>query len=203
LIVSIGDWVAEELFRQAREWRDQGIDLEEISFNVSPRQLWQPKLVETIVGHLEASGIDADRVVIEITESAAMTDPERTQRTLWDLHARGFRLAIDDFGTGYSSLSRLKAMPVSILKIDRAFVKDIPEDPDAVRMVSAIVGLAKSLDMRPLAEGIETEEQKRFLVESGCELGQGYYFSRPVPAAGIEEIHGRGGVTTMTNDTAP
>lgn len=203
LIVPIGEWVAEELFRQARVWHDQGIELEEISFNVSPRQLWQPKLVETIVQHLEASSIDAGRVVIEITETAAMIDPERTHRILWDLHARGFRLAIDDFGTGYSSLSRLKSLPISILKIDRAFVMDIPEDPDAVRMVSAIVALAKSLDMRPLAEGIETVEQKRFLVESGCELGQGYYFSRPLPPVGIEEIHGRGGVTTMADDTAP
>jgi len=203
LIVAIGDWVAEELFRQARSWRQQGIELEEISFNVSPRQLWQPKLVETIFGHLEASEFDADRVVIEITETAAMIDPEGTQRILWALHDRGFRLAIDDFGTGYSSLSRLKDLPVSILKIDRTFVKDIPTDPEAIRMASAIVGLAKSLGMRPLAEGIETAEQKRFLVEMGCELGQGYYYSRPLPASGIEEIHGRGGVTVMVDDTAP
>jgi diguanylate cyclase (GGDEF)-like protein/PAS domain S-box-containing protein len=203
LIVAIGEWVAEELFRQAKAWRQQGIELEEISFNVSPRQLWQPKLVETIFGHLEASEFDADRVVIEITETAAMIDPEGTQRILWALHDRGFRLAIDDFGTGYSSLSRLKDLPVSILKIDRTFVKDIPTDPEAIRMASAIVGLAKSLGMRPLAEGIETAEQKRFLVEMGCELGQGYYYSRPLPAAGIEEIHGRGGVTVMVDDTAP
>jgi len=203
LIVAIGEWVAEELFRQAKAWREQGIELEEISFNVSPRQLWQPKLVETIFGHLEASEFDADRVVIEITETAAMIDPEGTQRILWALHDRGFRLAIDDFGTGYSSLSRLKDLPVSILKIDRTFVKDIPTDPEAIRMASAIVGLAKSLGMRPLAEGIETAEQRRFLVEMGCELGQGYYYSRPLPAAGIEEIHGRGGVTVMVDDTAP
>ncbi|MCJ7832268.1 MAG: EAL domain-containing protein [Actinobacteria bacterium] len=203
LIVEIGDWVAEELFRQAKAWREQGIELEEISFNVSPRQLWSPKLVETIFGHLEASAFDADRVVIEITESASMVDPEGTLRILHDLHDRGFRLAIDDFGTGYSSLSRLKGMPVSILKIDRSFVKDIPEDPDAIRMASAIVSLAKSLGMRPLAEGIETAEQQRFLVEMGCELGQGYYFSRPVPPSGIEEIFGRGSMTVMADDTAP
>lgn len=203
LIVAIGDWVTGELFRQAGVWLDRGIELDEMSFNISPRQLWQPRLVENILGHLEASSIDPGRVVIEITESAAMIDPERTQRILWELHGRGFRLAIDDFGTGYSSLSRLKHMPVSILKIDRAFVKDIPDDPDAVRMVGAIVGLAKSLDMRPLAEGIETAEQRRFLVESGCELGQGYYFSRPVPPSGIEEIHDRGGMTIMADDTAP
>ena len=203
LIVPIGDWVTGELFRQAGAWQDQGIELEEISFNISPRQLWQPRLVETIFEHLEASSIDAGQVVIEITESAAMVDPDRTLRILWELHGRGFRLAIDDFGTGYSSLSRLKRMPVSILKIDRTFIMDIPEDPDAMRMVAAIVGLAKSLDMHPLAEGIETAEQRRILAESGCELGQGYYFSRPVPPAGIEAIHGRGGATIMADDTAP
>ncbi len=203
LIVAIGDWVMEELFRQTRAWCDQGIDLEEISFNVSPIQLWQPGLARTIFGHLEANSIDAGRVVIEITESTVMTDPERAQQILWELHGRGLRLAIDDFGTGYSSLSRLKHMPVSILKIDRAFVKDVPEDPDAGRMVSAIVGIAESLDMRPLAEGVETAEQRRFLLERGCKLGQGYYFSRPVPASGIEEIHSRGGITLMADDTAP
>lgn len=203
LIVAIGDWVMEELFRQAKAWQGQGIELDEISFNISPRQLWQPDLVQNILGHLDASSMDPGRIVIEITESAAMTDPERTQLILWELHGRGLRLAIDDFGTGYSSLSRLKHMPVSILKIDRAFVMDIPDDPDAGRMVSAIIGLAESLEVRPLAEGIETAEQRRFLVEKGCKLGQGYYFSRPVPAAGIEEIHSRGGITLMADDTAP
>ncbi len=203
LIVAIGDWVMEELFRQAKVWHNRGIELEEISFNVSPRQLWQPDLVETIFRHLDASPVRANRVVVEITESTAMTDPERTQRILRELHGRGLRLAMDDFGTGYSSLSRLKEMPVSILKIDRAFVKDIPDDPDAMRMVTAIIGLAESLGMRPLAEGIETAEQQRFLIDKGCELAQGYYFSRPVPAAGIEEIHDRGGSTLMIDDTAP
>jgi diguanylate cyclase (GGDEF)-like protein/PAS domain S-box-containing protein len=200
LIVTIGDWVMQELFRQAHAWQERGIELEEISFNISPRQLWQPDLAETVFGHLTENSIDPDRVVIEITESSVMADPERAQHILWDLHGRRLRLAIDDFGTGYSSLSRLKHMPVSILKIDRAFVKDLPDDPDAGRMVSAIIGLAESLEISTLAEGIETAEQRRFLLEKGCTLGQGYYFSRPVPAAGIEEIHARGGITLMVDD---
>ena len=203
LIVTIGDWVMEELFRQTKAWRDQGIELAEISFNISPRQLWEPDLVGTIFGHLDANSIDAGGVVVEITESTVMTDPEEAERLLWELHGRQLRLAIDDFGTGYSSLSRLKQMPVSILKIDRAFVKDLPDDHNAGRMVSAIIGLADSLEMRALAEGIETEAQRAFLLEKGCELGQGYYFSRPVPAEGIEEIHRRGGITVMADDTAP
>ncbi len=192
LIEAIGDWVMEELFSQASEWERKGIDLQEISFNLSPRQLWQPDLAAKIFRHLDSNAVDPQKVVIEITESTAMTDPERTQHILWDLHGRGLRLAIDDFGTGYSSLSRLKHMPVSTLKIDRAFVMDVPDDPDAGNMVSAIVGLAHSLGMKSLAEGIETEEQWRFMVERGCEQGQGFYFSRPVPAAEIEALHARG-----------
>ena len=184
LIVAIGDWVMEDICRQSRIWSDAGLDLK-ISFNLSPRQLWQPEVVDKIVGHLEASQIDPASVAIEITESSVMTDPERSQRILWDLHARGVRLSIDDFGTGYSSLSRLKHMPVHTLKIDRSFVMDIPDDPDAGNMVEAVIQLAHSLGMSPLAEGIETPEQWEFLLQRGCEFGQGYYFSRPIPAEDI------------------
>lgn len=194
LIVAIGDWVMEEICRQSRIWLDKGLDLK-ISFNLSPRQLWQPEVVEKIMGHLESSNVDPERVAIEITESSVMTDPERSQRILWDLHARGVRLAIDDFGTGYSSLSRLKHMPVHTLKIDRSFVMDIPEDDDAGNMVEAIIRLSDSLGMTPLAEGIETLEQWKFLLEKGCKIGQGYYFSRPVPAEDLEAMwreHGIG-----------
>ncbi len=192
LIVAIGDWVMEEICRQSEEWRAKGIELV-VGFNVSPRQLWQPDLVDKVLGFLSAGNVAPARVEIEITESSAMTDPERTQRILWDLHARGIRLSIDDFGTGYSSLSRLKHMPVSTLKIDRSFVMDIPDDPDAGNMVSAVIGLAHSLGMHSLAEGIETEQQWRFLQTKGCELGQGYYFSRPVPAPEIEAMFERNG----------
>jgi len=124
-----------------------------------------------------------------------MSDPDRTQRDLRDLLDRGLHLAIDDFGTGYSSLSRLKYLPVDLLKIDRSFVKDVPRDADASSIVQAIIQMGRSLGMTPLAEGIETEEQWRFLVENGCILGQGYLFSRPVPAAEIETgLQRRGGL---------
>lgn len=194
LIVAIGDWVMEEVCRQSRLWQDAGLDLK-ISFNLSPRQLWQPEIVEKVMAHLDSSAIDPSKVAIEITESSVMTDPERSQRVLWDLHARGVRLAIDDFGTGYSSLSRLKHMPVHTLKIDRSFVMDIPDDDDAGNMVQAVIQLAQSLGMSPLAEGIETPEQWKFLLEKGCEVGQGYYFSRPVPPEEIMALfqeHGQG-----------
>ncbi|HEY1332591.1 MAG TPA: GGDEF domain-containing phosphodiesterase, partial [Actinomycetota bacterium] len=181
LIEAIGEWVLRDLCRQTMEWKREGLQVE-VSFNLSPRELWQPNLVRGMLAHLTQAGVDAESVIVEITESTAMTDPERTQRILSELHGRGLRLAIDDFGTGYSSLSRLKSMPVDILKIDRSFVRDIPQDPDACSMVRAIVQLAHSLGMVPLAEGIETQEQWAFLVENQCTLGQGYHFGRPMPA---------------------
>jgi diguanylate cyclase (GGDEF)-like protein/PAS domain S-box-containing protein len=197
LIEVIGDWVMEELARQDAEWRDGGLSIRDISFNLSPRQLWQPDVSDRILSRFEAHGVDPARVVVEITESAAMTDPDRTQRILWDLHARGLRLAIDDFGTGYSSLSRLKHMPVDILKVDRSFVRDVASDPQAGSMVRAIIQLADGLGMLPLAEGIETEDEWRFLVGNNCPLGQGYHFSRPIPAQEIVAQHHRSGLAII------
>jgi diguanylate cyclase (GGDEF)-like protein/PAS domain S-box-containing protein len=181
LIAAIGDWVVEELCRQSLAWREQRVPVD-VSFNLSARQLWQPDVVRRLVAQVSAMGVEPDHLIIEITESTAMRDPERTQRVLHELHGEGFRLAIDDFGTGYSSLSRLRGLPVDILKIDGRFVRDIPGDPDATSMVRAVIGLAQSLAMKPLAEGIEAEEQLRYLVDHNCSLGQGFHFSPPVPA---------------------
>jgi diguanylate cyclase (GGDEF)-like protein/PAS domain S-box-containing protein len=180
LIERIGDWVLEELCRQAKIWRAQGLELE-LSFNLSPRQLWQPEVVQKVLAPLRAGGCDPTTVIVEITESAVMTDPDRTQEILEALREHGIRFAIDDFGTGYSALSRLKDLPVDILKIDRSFVRDLPHDQDAGTMARTIIQLAHSLGMIPLAEGIESEEQWRFLVEQGCVYGQGFLFSHPLP----------------------
>ena len=190
LIEAIGDWVVEEIGRQDQTWRAAGLELE-IGFNLSPRQMFQPDLVSKIVSSLANSGMDPTKVVVEITESTAMTDPDRTQRILFDLHDRGLQLAIDDFGTGYSSLARLKHLPVDILKIDRSFVRDVDNDHDAASMVGAMIALATNLGMTPLAEGIETEGEWRFLADHACTLGQGFYFSRPVPPADILALHRR------------
>ncbi len=154
----------------------------DVSFNLSARQLWQQDLVTRLLAQVSAMGVEPSHLVIEITESTAMRDPERTERVLQDLHEQGFRLAIDDFGTGYSSVARLKNLPVDLLKIDGRFVRDIPGEPDATSMVRAVIGLAQSLAMKPLAEGIENEEQLRYLIDHGCALGQGFHFSPPVPA---------------------
>jgi diguanylate cyclase (GGDEF)-like protein/PAS domain S-box-containing protein len=187
LIEAIGDWVMDEFTEQSREWQREGLDLE-VSFNLSPRQLWAPNLSEHILGKLQAAGMDPGRVVVEITESTAMADPDRTLRILQELHAWGLSLAIDDFGTGYSSLARLKHMPVDILKIDQSFVRDVDRDRDLAGMVRAMIQLAQSLGMTPLAEGIETRGEYEFLRANGCRLAQGFLFSHPVPAAEIAAL---------------
>jgi EAL domain-containing protein (putative c-di-GMP-specific phosphodiesterase class I) len=196
LIEAIGDWVVEELSRQDALWRADGLSLE-ISFNLSPRQLWQPDVVDKVISRLEPAGMDPARLTVEITESTAMTDPERTQAILEDMHARGLHLAIDDFGTGYSSLARLREMPFDVLKIDRTFIRDVDTDRDSASMVSAMIALAQNLGMTALAEGIETKDEWEWLVDRGCALGQGYYFSRPVPGAEILALHRRASLTVV------
>jgi len=196
LIEAIGDWVVEELSRQDAIWRGDGLTLD-ISFNLSPRQLWQPDVVDRIMSRLQPAGMDPSRLPVEITESTAMIDPDRTQAILEDMHDRGLQLAIDDFGTGYSSLARLKHMPVDVLKIDRSFVRDVDTDRDGASMVSAMIALAQNLGMTALAEGIETEAEWIALADRGCSQGQGYYFSRPVAAAEILAIHRRAALTVV------
>ncbi len=196
LIEAIGDWVVEELSRQDALWRADGLSLE-ISFNLSPRQLWQPDVVDKVISRLRPAGMDPARLTVEITESTAMTDPERTQAILDDMHARGLHLAIDDFGTGYSSLARLREMPFDVLKIDRSFIRDVDTDRDSASMVSAMIALAQNLGMTALAEGIETKDEWEWLVDRGCALGQGYYFSRPIPAAEILALHRRAALTVV------
>jgi diguanylate cyclase (GGDEF)-like protein len=187
LIEAIGDWVIGEMARQHRAWADAGLDLE-MSFNLSPRQLWSDRLAERLLGGLREADVDPRRVVVEITESAAMTDADRTHRILAELHDAGLRLAIDDFGTGYSSLSRLRTMPVDVLKIDQQFIRGVHEDATLAGMVRAMVELTNSLGMTALAEGVETAGEDTFLRSTGCRLAQGFYFARPVPAAEIPAL---------------
>jgi EAL domain-containing protein (putative c-di-GMP-specific phosphodiesterase class I) len=201
LIEAIGAWVVEEICRQDALWRDEGLELE-IGFNLSPRQLWQPDPVRRIADQIEGAGIDPQRITVEITESTAMHDPDRTLGVLHGFKDHGLKLAIDDFGTGYSSLSRLRYMPVDVLKIDRMFVRDVNADRQSASMVSAIIALASNLQMEPLAEGIETEEEWRFLAARGCSSGQGFLFSKPVPAEEISAMHRRAGLTVIDGGLA-
>jgi diguanylate cyclase (GGDEF)-like protein len=192
LIEAIGEWVVDEVARQQREWQEGGLHLE-LSFNLSPRELWTPRLAERLLQRLRDAGVEPSTLMAEITESTAMADPDRTQRVLRDLHSWGLRLAIDDFGTGYSSLSRLKNMPVDVLKIDQEFVRNVDRDPRLAGMVRAMIQVAQSLDMIPLAEGIETEGEYVFLRANGCRLAQGFWFAHPMPPQEFEELVGRGG----------
>ncbi len=179
LIEQIGDWVVREISYQVQAWRELDIDLE-VGFNLSPRQFWQPDLAERIVREFRLGGVEPSKVMVEVTESSAMMDPDRAQEILSQLHETGFAIAIDDFGTGYSSLSRLREMPVKVLKIDRSFVSNVHQDAQSASIVAAFLELSRGLGMTTLAEGIETAEELAFLRERGCTLGQGFYFSRPV-----------------------
>ena len=186
LILPMGAWMIDEVCRQAREWDRLGLDLE-VAFNLSPRQLWQPELLRNILHSVERSGVRPDRLVVEITESSALRDPAGAALLFARMSQHGLRLAIDDFGVGLSSLNRLREIPAEVLKIDRTFVSDISRSPGGAVMVQTIIQLAQNLGMRPHAEGVEDESERRFLLENGCDQGQGFLFSKPRPA---EEIPG-------------
>jgi diguanylate cyclase (GGDEF)-like protein/PAS domain S-box-containing protein len=188
LMGPLSDWVIGEACKQAKRWRDRGVDLY-VSINLPP-SFWQPTAMRHVLSTIESFGLNPDRLMIEITESAMMVESRANMEPVLDeLHERGLRLAIDDFGSGHSSLSRLNQMRVSTLKIDQSFVRDLPEDRSSVVLVSSIIQLAKNLGLDPLAEGIETEAQRAFFLEHGCDLGQGFHFSRPVVAVELETLY--------------
>ena len=188
LIGPISEWVVDAACAQVGAWRAAGIDLY-ASVNM-PALMWRPAEIQRLLAAVGRSGIPADRVMIEITESAAIARPAALEPIMADLHRRGVRVADDDFGTGHSSLERLSQMRVTTLKIDRSFIAAVPGDRRVSLLVASIVQLARNLGLEPLAEGVETEAQRRFLVEHGCLLGQGFYFSRAVPAEQIAALHG-------------
>ena len=188
LINPIGDWVLCEACRQAKAWCDEGLPSLVMAVNVAPVQFRQPGFVEMVAGALAASGLDASLLELELTERTVMHDADINLGTLSALHRMGVELSLDDFGTGYSSLAYLKRFPVGKLKIDRSFVNDLETDPDDWAIASTIVSMGRSLRMTVLAEGVETGEQLAQLRKMGCNMAQGYYFSRPTSAAGIAEI---------------
>jgi diguanylate cyclase (GGDEF)-like protein/PAS domain S-box-containing protein len=187
LIESIGDWVIGAVCEQQVAWAARGLH-PQISFNVSPRQLRRLDFTSRVAEHLARSGAEPARLTVELTESATMEDPASAEPILRELHDLGLRLALDDFGAGYSSLSRLRDMPVETLKIDRAFLRQVPGNREASAIVTAILQLARALGRTAVAEGVETEAQRRFLVDEGCPLAQGFLLARPMPAAGIEAL---------------
>jgi diguanylate cyclase (GGDEF)-like protein/PAS domain S-box-containing protein len=188
LIGSLSDWVVAEACRQASAWQKEGMDFY-VSINVPPSYC-QPTGMAHLAAAATAAGIGLDNLMIEVTESALAPDKRRhLEDTLTEMRSQGLRLAIDDFGTGYSSLGRLNQTWVNMLKVDRSFVQELPESDHACNLVSSVVRLAHSLGLEPLAEGVETEEQRRFLVENGCRYGQGFLFSRPLPTDQIKPFY--------------
>ncbi len=187
-ILEVGEWVLAEACRQASQWQEQGLPPLRIAVNLSPRQFQQRDLAARMSAIIEQEGILPGFIELEITESMVAQNVERAIAALRELHDLGVRLAIDDFGTGYSSLAALKGFPVDCLKIDRSFVRDVPHDPDDVAITRAVVLLAHSMGLSVVAEGVETEAQRDFLIECGCDEMQGYLFSRPLPAAQLGEL---------------
>jgi len=183
LILPIGTWVIEEACRQIRAWQQNGLPAVRVAVNISARQLRQKEFLAIVQNALSRNDLPQSALELEITESLLMENIQQAGKLLKDIEEQGISMAIDDFGTGYSSLAYLKSFPISKLKIDRSFVRDIPGDEGDVAIVSAIIGLAANLGLRVIAEGIETVEQMEFLRNRGCEEGQGFLLSRPLVAA--------------------
>jgi diguanylate cyclase (GGDEF)-like protein/PAS domain S-box-containing protein len=180
MIGAIGDWVLQQACHQARAWQVAGLPPITVSVNVSPRQFDDLRLVARVVEALNASGLAAGLLELEVTESLIMRDVGQAVAKMRELEAKGVALSIDDFGTGYSSLSSLKRFPISRLKIDKSFVRDLDTSADDRAIARAIISLAHELDVRVIAEGVETVQQRDFLQANGCDEMQGYLLSRPV-----------------------
>jgi diguanylate cyclase (GGDEF)-like protein/PAS domain S-box-containing protein len=183
LIIPVGDWVIAEVCRQLRSWEAAGLLVPPVAINLSARQLQQADLAAGIERIVTDAGVDPALLEFELTESMLMTNPEAAVTILSRIKALGMRLSVDDFGTGYSSLAYLKRFPLDALKIDRTFVRDLPDDPDDAAITKAVIRLAHSLNLKVVAEGVEDIAQLRELEKYNCDEIQGYYVSRPLPAA--------------------
>jgi diguanylate cyclase (GGDEF)-like protein len=190
LIEPLGEWVIGNVCRQLRAWLDAGVPVQPVAVNLSARQFRQSELVSLIARSLADNRLDPGLLTLEITEGAVMHDVEAAVATVKQLKALGVRLSLDDFGTGYSSLSYLKRFPIDHLKIDRSFVREVTTDPDSAVICNAVIGLAHSLRMTVIAEGVETEAQMQYLRRQRCDEMQGYLFSKPVPAQEFAELLG-------------
>ena len=188
LIVAIGEWVLQTACRQNRAWQQAGLAPITISVNVSPRQFEEKRLVERVAQALADSGLDATHLELEVTESLIMRDLAQSVGKMRELEAMGISLSIDDFGTGYSSLSALKSFPITSLKIDKSFVSELADNLDDQAIAMAVISLGHKLNLRVIAEGVETEQQCNFLRENDCDEMQGYLFSMPVPASKIHSL---------------
>jgi EAL domain-containing protein (putative c-di-GMP-specific phosphodiesterase class I) len=185
MIVEIGAWVLMEACRQAAQWRASGHPIG-MSVNASGRQLDTDEFVDTVHEALLSSGLDAEALTIEITETTLMRNVEETATRLASVKELGVRIAIDDFGTGYSSLAHLQKFPVDALKIDRTFIARLTQDPEGETLIRTLVQLGKALSIETLAEGIEQPGELSLLQDESCDSGQGFLFAKPLDASAIE-----------------
>ena len=189
-IVPIGAWVLREACRQAAEWRARGLAPIHVAVNLSARQFADPHLHETIMDALAEARLPGEYLELELTESMVMRHPEQAVRWLAAIKCTGVRLSIDDFGTGYSSLAYLNRFPIDTVKIDRSFIRNVPDSHSDTQITSAVIALGHSLGLTVIAEGAETQKQIDFLRQEGCDEVQGYFFSRPIPATDVESFLG-------------
>lgn len=183
LIHFLGGWVFESVCRQIAQWRDAGLMLKPVSVNLSVFQMHDEKLPQRLADAARKYNVDPELIDLEVTESEVMNDLALTASMLGQLRKLGFNLALDDFGTGYSTMSYLQRLPLDILKLDNSFVRDLGQSKESESLVKELVSMAKNLGLRTVAEGVETEEQRQFLLSIGCELMQGFLFSAAVPPA--------------------
>jgi diguanylate cyclase (GGDEF)-like protein len=188
MIVALGEWVLNEACRQGKAWLDAGIDFGRLSVNLSPSEVRRGGVVERVSRILNRTGLPAHRLELEITESGLMESSGGAEQFLHMLHGLGVSLSIDDFGTGYSSLAYLKRFPVHQLKIDRSFIQDVPGNSSDAQLVQTMIALARGMNLNVVAEGVEMPDQEAFLSSLGCDIAQGYLYSRPVPADQIEVL---------------
>ena len=206
LIIALGDWVMRTACSQNMEWQDKGLAPMRLSVNFSARQFQQPSFIASVGEILKETNLDPRWLELELTESSIMKEPEQAIEKLHELKLMGIKVAIDDFGTGYSSLNYLKRFPIDTLKIDKTFVADVCKDPHDTAIVRAIITLGHALDLTVIAEGVETQEQLQYLSSLGCDVVQGFLFSKSLSAPVFEELlveQRRAAALSTNHNTAP
>jgi diguanylate cyclase (GGDEF)-like protein/PAS domain S-box-containing protein len=203
LIVPIGQWALREACRQARSWVDAGLPLPSMAVNISSLEFRDEKFLERVFTTLDETGLDPSSLEVELTESVLMRRAETAALVLHELRAKGVQVAVDDFGTGYSSLSYLRKFPIDALKIDQSFVRQVTSAPDDTSIVTAVISMGRSLKLRVVAEGVETQKEMAFLQEHQCDEAQGYYFSRPVAPEQFAKLLETGISETLFAEPSP